>query len=83
MKGVILCLLIGLLSGFASKAQHTSNEVLSLSLEDCIELVFKNNYNRQSIALNESASQEIYNQLKAERLPNLNASIGETYTPFQ
>jgi outer membrane protein len=80
MKGVILCLFIGLLSGFAAKAQNTSNEVLSLSLEDCIQIALKNNYNRQSVALNESANQETYNQSKTERLPNLNASIGETYS---
>lgn len=80
MKKVFLVLLIGVFSGFVTTAQQTTSEVLRLSLEDCIELVFKNNYNRQSIELNESTSQEIYKQSKAERLPNLNASIGETYT---
>lgn len=79
---IFFYLLIGVLSGLTAIAQQPSAEVLRLSLEDCIEFAFKNNYNRQSVALNESANQEIYKQSKMERLPNLNASIGETYSHY-
>lgn len=80
MKKFILYLLVGILSGLTVTAQQTSDDILKLSLKDCIEITLNNNYNRQSVALNESTNQEIYEQSKMERLPNLNASIGETYT---
>jgi len=80
MKKKILCLLVGVLSVLTTSAQQTTGEVLKLSLKDCIEFAFKNNYHLQSVALNESSNREIYNLSKAERLPNLNASIGESYT---
>ncbi|MDA3817492.1 MAG: TolC family protein [Prolixibacteraceae bacterium] len=80
MKKIILYLLVGILSGLTVTAQQTSDDILKLSLEDCIKLTLNNNYNRQSVALNELANQEIYEQSKMERLPNFNASIGETYT---
>jgi outer membrane protein len=79
MKKYILFVFIGILSGLTITAQQTLNNVLRLSLENCIELTLINNYNHQSVALNESANQEIYKQSKMERLPNLNASIAETY----
>ena len=80
MKKIFLFLLIGIVSRLTITAQESTGEVLRLSLVDCIELANKNNYNRQSVALNESINQEVYQQSKLERLPNLNASIGETYT---
>jgi outer membrane protein len=80
MKKIFLFVLIGILSGLTAIAQQPSKEVLRLSLEDCLEFAFKDNFNRQSVELNESANQETYIQAKMERLPNLNASIGETYT---
>lgn len=80
MKKILLCLFIGVCFVLTAIAQPTTGEVLRISLEDCIEFAFKNNYNRQSVALNESARLEIYQQSKIERLPNLNASIGETYS---
>ncbi len=65
---------------FSASAQNISEGVFRLSLEECIELVFKNNYNRQSVVLNELSSQEAYNQLKLEWLPSLAASFGETFS---
>ena len=76
---IVLCVLIGVLSGLTTKAQQSTGEILRLTLEDCIVFAFEYNYNRQSVALNESANQEIYKQSKMERLPNLNASIGESF----
>jgi outer membrane protein len=80
MKKIFFCLLIGILFGYTAKAQQPSGATLQLSLEDCIGLALKDNYMRQSVALNEQANQEVYKQSKTERLPNLNASIGETFT---
>ncbi len=80
MKKIIFCLLVGIVSGVTLTAQQTSDDVLKLSLEDCIKLTLNNNYNCQSIALSETANQEVYKQSKMERLPYLNASIGESYT---
>lgn len=79
MMKIVLCVLIGVLSGLTTKAQQSTGEILRLTLEDCIVFAFEYNYNRQSVALNESANQEIYKQSKMERLPNLNASIGESF----
>ena len=61
-------------------AQQSTSEIVNLSLEDCIQLAYKKNNNLQITLLNESANQEIYKQSKLERLPNLNASLGETFT---
>jgi outer membrane protein len=80
MKKFILYLLVGILPGLTVTAQQTSDDILKLFLKDCIEITLNNNYNRQSVALNESTNQEVYEQSKMERLPNLNATIGETYT---
>ncbi len=78
MKKIILCLLIGILPVLEATAQQPTEGALRLSLETCIQLALKNNFNRQSIELNEEVNQLIYNQSKMERLPSLNASIGES-----
>jgi len=80
MKKMLYCLLIGILFGYTAKAQQQSGITLQLSLEDCIGLALKDNYTRQTVALNEQANLEVYKQSKTERLPNLNASIGETFS---
>lgn len=80
MKKVLVLVLIVLMPGLRTMAQQTSEEVMSLTLEHCIEYALKNNYNRQSVALNEASSKETYNQSKMERLPNLTATIGETFS---
>lgn len=80
MKRVLLLLFTGMFCVFTSSAQNSTSDVLKLSLEDCLELVYKNNHNRQSVILNELSTQEAYKQSKLERLPNLNASIGETFS---
>ena len=80
MKRVLLLLVTGMFCAFTASAQSSTSDVLKLSLEDCLELVYKNNHNRQSVILNELSTQEVYRQSKLERLPNLNASIGETFS---
>ncbi|MCK9292199.1 MAG: TolC family protein [Bacteroidales bacterium] len=80
MKKVLLYQLTLFFYVFSASAQNKSQDSLKLSLEECIELVFKNNHNRQSIVLNELSAQESYNQSKLELLPNLSATIGESYS---
>lgn len=73
-------LLTLMLIPFLGMGQNQQPDTLRLTLQDCLHLVNSNNYNRQSIALNESLSEDVYKQSKMERLPNLSASFGETYT---
>lgn len=79
MKKILLFLFIGIAARLTITAQESTGGVLRLSLVDCIEMANRNNLKFQSVALNESINQEVYQQSKLERLPNLNASIGETY----
>lgn len=80
MKKVFLSLLFVTFLVLPTFAQQSTSEIVNLSLEDCIQLAYKKNNNLQITLLNESANQEIYKQSKLERLPNLNASLGETFT---
>lgn len=81
MKKIVFSLLIfGISYGLTAVAQSPSAEKMKLTLQDCIGLALKSNHNLQSVVLNESANQETYKQSKMERLPNLNASIGESYS---
>ncbi len=79
MKKRLLLSLFALLP-FVAAAQQSATDTLKLTLQDCLYMVSSNNYNRQSVVLGESSTQESYNQSKMERLPNLTASVGETYT---
>lgn len=76
MRKVLLSFIVGLLPIISSLAQP-AGEVLKMSLEDCIEYALSNNYNRQSIQLDESARENTYKQSKLERLPNLSANLTE------
>ena len=49
-----------------------------MTLEECIDYAIVNNYNRQSVKLNESAREDLYDQSRAERLPGVSASVSET-----
>jgi outer membrane protein len=80
MKNLFLSLLLVTFLVLPTFAQQSTTEIVNLSLEDCIQLAYKNNNNLQITLLNESAKEEIYKQSKMERLPNLNASLGETFT---
>lgn len=55
------------------------DKVLRLTLEDCLNYAFNNNYNRESTKLTEEARSDSYEQSKKERLPDLSASVGETF----
>lgn len=53
--------------------------VIRFTLEDCLNYAFSNNYNRESILLTSKARNDLYEQSKKERLPDLSASVSETF----
>ncbi|MDL2308115.1 TolC family protein [Bacteroidales bacterium OttesenSCG-928-B11] len=64
-------------------AQSEHRDTLRLNFEECISFALNNNYNKQSMLLNEDARENTLKQSKLERLPNLNASFGETFSHSQ
>lgn len=60
--------------------QQSNGSALQLSLEECLEYAYANNYSRQSSLLNQESAEESYLQSRRNRLPNLTASVSETYT---
>lgn len=68
------------LAHLTGMAQNDGREPLRLTLNDCLSMVGANNYSRRSMALSETASRNQYEQSKQERLPNLTASAGESYS---
>ena len=78
MKKFVLGLIVLLSAGIAS-AQEKVPADYYFTLEDCLNYAFGNNYNLQSAKLTEDSKENAYNQSKMERLPSLNASVGENY----
>lgn len=76
MKKFVLGFMVLLWAGTAI-AQNSVSADYHFTLEDCLNYAFGNNYNLQSMKLTEEAKEEAYNQSKMERLPSLNASLGE------
>ncbi|MDR2039497.1 MAG: TolC family protein [Bacteroidales bacterium] len=83
MKNILLSFMIGLLPVFSITAQQPLGEAVKMSLEECIEYALDNNYNRQSIELDESVRENAYHQSKMERLPNLSANLSENLNHTQ
>ncbi|MDR2883204.1 MAG: TolC family protein [Alistipes sp.] len=68
------------LASFPAAAQEGSGGVRRLTLQECLSIVATGNYNRQSVALNETANRDLYDQSKRDRRPNLTASVGESFS---
>ena len=66
---------------FSSMAQETS--AYRFSLEDCIRFAFTNSYERRSMELTGKSLETTYEQSKQQRLPNLNASVGQNFSNNQ
>lgn len=74
MKRTILLVVAGLtLTAMATRAQ-----TYRMTLEDCLEYAMGSSYTRQATKLSEDAKEDSYQQSKAERLPSVSASVGET-----
>ncbi len=77
MKKIVLGFIICFTAGVI-QAQEPAPAVHRFTLEQCLDYALGNNYNRLSMKLTEEAKEDSYDQSKKERLPNLNASLGET-----
>jgi outer membrane protein len=76
-KIILICFVICVTAGTAI-AQDAVATGYQFTLEDCLNYAFGNNYNLQSMKLAEEAKEDTYQQSKKERLPSLNASVGES-----
>ncbi|MCD7972138.1 MAG: TolC family protein [Candidatus Azobacteroides sp.] len=72
---------LGWIFFFSVKGQeNTGTPVYQFTFEDCINYAFHNNLTIQSFTLNEESQGVEYEQSKRERLPNLNASLSESFS---
>lgn len=78
MKKIVLGLFICMFSGSVF-AQNMASENVFFTLEECLAHAFGNNYNYLSQLLSEETKEDSYEQAKRDRLPNLNASVSESW----
>jgi outer membrane protein len=78
VKKIVLGFIICIAAGIAN-AQQALPAAYLFTLEDCLNYALGNNYNLQSLKLTEQAKADSYEQSKMERLPNLNASLNESF----
>lgn len=76
MKKTLTLALLFLLT-FSAVAQESKS--YRFSLEDCLRFAFANSYDRKSMELTSESLETTYEQSKQQRLPNLNASVGESF----
>ena len=74
----IRLILFLMLVPFVLNAQDDSP--LRFTLEECLEYAFSNSYERQSMELSNKSQQLSYKQSKEQRLPSVNASLGESFS---
>lgn len=74
-KMMLLLFSFGIITGIFGQKQ--ADTPLRMTLEECLEYAARNNYNRQSVKLNEDVRSDQYNQSRTERLPDLSASVSE------
>lgn len=74
----IRLILFLILMPFVMNAQDTLS--LKFTLEECLEYAFSNSYERQSMELSNKSQQLSYKQSKEQRLPSVNASLGESFS---
>jgi outer membrane protein len=63
---------------FIATGQEKPAYPLQMTLEQCIDYALQHNYERETMLLNETVTQDLYRQSKMERLPDLSATIGES-----
>lgn len=61
----------------AANGQSEQTPAYSMTLQECLQFALKNNYSRQSTALDTKSKELDYDQSKQERLPNLSATVSE------
>ncbi len=73
MKPIIITLSLSVFFCFVAPAQQ------KLTLEECIEIALQNNRNVKQQQLTRQNRAILYNQARADLLPNLNASVGQNF----
>ncbi len=73
MKPIIITLSLSVFFCFVAPAQQ------KLTLEECIEIALQNNRNVKQQELSRQNRAILYNQARADLLPNLNASVGQNF----
>ena len=74
----IRLILFLILAPLVMNAQDTLS--LKFTIEECLEYAFSNSYERQSMELSNKSQQLSYKQSKEQRLPSVNASLGESFS---
>ncbi len=73
MKPIIITLSLSVFFCFVAPAQQ------KLTLEECIDIALQNNRNVKQQQLTRQNRAILYNQARADLLPNLNASVGQNF----
>lgn len=80
MKMLMKILAIVFIALLASTGMAQESNSYRLSLEDCLRFAFANSYERKSMELTGETLETTYEQSKQQRLPNLNASVGQNFS---
>jgi outer membrane protein len=62
---------------FIAAGQEKPDYSLRMTLEQCIDYALQHNYEHETMRLYETATIDLYQQSKMERLPDLSATVGE------
>ncbi len=76
MKKILTSVFLVLLA-LSTYAQESKS--YRFSLEDCLRFAVANSYDRKSMELTGESLETTYEQSKQQRLPNLSASVGESF----
>lgn len=76
MKKILTSVFLVLLALFTYAQESKSYR---FSLEDCLRFAVANSYDRKSMELTGESLETTYEQSKQQRLPNLSASVGESF----
>lgn len=73
-------LLATVLCAVCLAARGQQGQTYRMTLQDCLAFAIENNYSRQSTELDEESKAISYQQSKKDRLPNLSASVSESFS---
>lgn len=80
MKKMFLSAIFAALIMPATAQQQTRPGIFRFTLEDCLEYATGNSYVREQMELGRRSLELTYDQSKMERLPDLSASAGESFS---
>ncbi|MCD7969036.1 MAG: TolC family protein [Alistipes sp.] len=74
----ILFLTLSVSVAAGQSQSETGGTVFRMTLEECLDFAFGNNYDRQSILLNVESRELEYEQARRDRLPSVSGSVSES-----